>query len=105
MDSIHVKVTPETLVSVSQQVTGKIVEVQKAFDDINDVIQKTASYWEGDGQAQCLQYYQTRKEDYSRILREFKTHAENLSQIAGGYTQVETKATALAQTLLEDVIF
>lgn len=102
--SIHIKVTTEVLTSVSGDVTQKINKVQKAFDEIDTVIRNTTSYWEGDGNNQCREYYKIRQDDYERILRDFKTHIENLQQIAVGYKEVEEKAITYSSILPEDVI-
>ena len=104
MSGIHIKVTTETLLSVSAEVTQKINKVQKAFDEIDTVVRGTSSYWEGEGHGKCCDYYQIRQDDYDRILREFKTHIENLQRIAGGYKEAESAATMHAQVLPVDVI-
>ena len=104
MDSIHIKVTTEKLEAVSAEVSQKINKVQKAFEEVDTVIRKTSSYWEGDGNARCREYFQIRQDDYNRIFRDFKTHIENLQQIAAGYKEAETSAVMYAQILTEDVI-
>ena len=104
MSDIRIKVTTEVLSSVSTEVTQKINKVQKAFDEVDSVIRSMTSYWEGNGQTQCNQYYQIRQDDYDRILRDFKTHIENLQLIAGGYQEVEIKNTEHSGVLLADVI-
>lgn len=104
MSDFRIKVTTETLVSVSQDVIQKVNKVQKAFDEIDSIVRGTASYWDGDGHAECNKYFEVRKDDYDRILRELKTHVENLQLIAGGYKEVEEKTTSYSGMLPEDII-
>ena len=70
MNGIEIKVTPETLVTVSTDVTQKISKVQSAFAELEGIIQNTSSYWEGDGHDKCVGAYQLRKENYQNILNE-----------------------------------
>lgn len=104
MNSIEIKVTPETLVSISADVTQKISSVQSAFTELEGIIQNTASYWEGDGHDAFVEAYQLRKDNYMSILQSFQDHIANLQQIAGGYQQADTFAEELSLELEGDVI-
>lgn len=105
MSDIQIKVVPETLISVSADVTRKIDGVEKAFVEIERIIQNTSSYWEGDGHNECEEAYQIRKENYESIFRSFKEHIASLQEIAGVYEQVEVSAEDLSMNLEGDVIF
>lgn len=105
MSDIQIKVLPETLISISTDVTQKIGKLQTAFMDLEHIIQSTSSYWEGDGHSECVEAYQIRKENYETIFRNFKTHIDSLHEIAGVYQQVEVAAEDLSMELEGDVIF
>ena len=105
MGDIQIKVIPETLVSISADVTQKIDRVQSAFQDLEQIIQNTSSYWEGDGNSECIEAYQNRKENYENIFRAFREHIVSLQEIAGVYQQVEATAEDLSMDLNGDVIF
>jgi len=105
MSDIQIKVLPETLISVSEDVTQKIGRVQTAFTELEHIIQNTSSYWEGDGHKECVEAYQIRKENYESIFRSFKEHIGSLKEIAGVYQQVEAAAEDLSMDLEGDIIF
>lgn len=104
MNNIQIKVTTETLISVSADVRQKISNVENAFDEIDSIVSGTSWYWEGDGQRGFREYYNIRRDDYTRILHEFKTHIDNLQEIAGVYQETEKTAVSTANMLLGDVI-
>ena len=105
MSDIKIKVLPETLMSISADVTQKIGKVQNAFTELENIIQKTSSYWEGDGHSEYVEAYQNRKENYENIFRSFKEHISSLQEIAGVYQQVEAEVEDLSMNLEGDVIF
>lgn len=105
MSNIQIKVLPETLITISSDVTQKIGRVQNAFAEVDRVVQNTSSYWEGDGHNECVEAYQIRKENYESIFRSFKEHIVSLQEIAGVYQQAEAFAEDLSMDLEGDVIF
>lgn len=44
MDEFVIKVTPEKLETISQEVVGKVEKVQKAFETVNSLISSTGQY-------------------------------------------------------------
>lgn len=105
MSDIHIKVETEKLVSISTDVTGKIGKVQSAFAELESVISNTSNYWDGDGHDAFIGAYQIRKDDYERILNNFKEYITNLQQIAGVYSQTENYNEDLSEGLMDNVIF
>ena len=104
MNDIHIKVTPETLVNISSDVSQKIGKVQNAFSELEGIIQASSSYWEGDGNDAFVKAYELRKENYEGILKSFQEHIVNLQEIAGVYQQAENTAEDWALDLEGDVI-
>ena len=104
MSDMHIKVTTETLLSISADVSRKIEKVQTAFDELEGIIKSSASYWEGKGQRAFENAYEIRKENYQGILTSFHEHIVNLQEIAGVYEQTEQAAEDLAMDLAGDVI-
>lgn len=104
MSDIHIKVTPETLTSISSDVTQKVNRAQNAFMELEEVIQSTSHYWEGKGHDAFVAAYQLRKESYMNIFKSFQEHIVNLQQIAGVYQQSENFAESMIQELEADVI-
>lgn len=103
MDDIQVKVTPETLLSISADVTQKIAKVQNAFGELDSIIRGSGSYWEGRGQSAFAHAYELR-ENYEKILKSFQEHIVNLQQIAGVYRETEAFAEDLSLQLESNVI-
>lgn len=104
MDDIIIKVDTAVLKSVSGDVKKKIKIAQKAFDDMENTIKRTAEYWEGSGQDRMQYAYKIRSDDYQRIFMGLQDHVDHLLQIAGVYETEERMITQAAQTLPADVI-
>lgn len=104
MDEITVKVTTETLVSVSDDVEQKIAKVQNAFEQLESVVQGSVSYWEGMGQSSFYQAYQIRRDDYTKILLSFQENIADLKKMAGVYQKAESDAVEISQKMLTAII-
>lgn len=104
MDEFVIKVTPEKLETISQDVVGKVEKVQKAFETVNGLISSTGQYWYGKGNNQMQNKYDTRKDDYERIFREIRDHVIKLQTIAGVYRETEKANQDIMDILPGDVI-
>lgn len=104
MLDVHIKVTTDTLLSVSAEVEEKVKRVQEAMEEIDGIVGGSGFYWEGSGQSRYNNFYHIRKDDYMRILNSFREHIINLHQIAGVYQAAESQAVSYIQPLMGDVI-
>ena len=104
MDEFVIKVTPEKLESISQDVVGKVGKVQKAFENVNNLIASTGQYWDGKAQYQMQKKYNNRKDAYERIFQEIKDHVVKLQTIAGVYRETEKANAEIMDRLPGDVI-
>lgn len=104
VEEMHIKVTPENLRAISGDVEQKIKKVENAFGQLEEVVQRTAAYWEGEGQRKFVQSYEIRSDDYERIFLSFREHIVNLQQIAGIYQEAEKDNTDFSKELLTAVI-
>ncbi len=104
MEEMRIKVTPENLKTISGDVEQKIKNVENSFDQLEEIIQKTSVYWEGEGQRSFLQAYKIRSDDYKRIFLSFREHMINLQRIAGVYEEAENENLDFSQELLTAVI-
>ena len=104
MDDIIIKVDTAILKSVSSDAREKIQNAQKAFEDMENIIKRTADYWEGSGQDSIQNAYKIRGDDYQRIFMGLQDHVDHLLQIAGIYETEEQKITQVANVLPADVI-
>ena len=104
MDEFIIKVTPERLESISQDVTGKVERVQRAFEEVEDIISGTSQYWQRKGNRCMQEFYNIRKDDYQRIFGEIREHVFKLQTIAGVYREVEKTNEEFMDMLPGDVI-
>ncbi len=104
MEEYTLKVTPETLISVSGDVLTKISKTQNAFAQISNLIVKTSEHWEGEGQTMAMKHYRMRKDEYERVFRALIEHINKLQGIAGVYKSAERQNESIAEILPSDVI-
>lgn len=104
MGEMQIKVTPENLKTISADVEQKIKSVENAFEQLEEIVQRTSVYWEGEGQRRFLQSYEIRGDDYKRIFLSFREHMINLQRIAGVYEEAENDNQDFSQELLTAVI-
>lgn len=104
MDDIIIKVDTATLKSVSGDTAEKIRKAQSAFEDMENIIKRTADYWEGKGQARMQEAYRVRSDDYQRIFAGLQEHIGHLLQIAGIYEAEERNITQAVSVLPGDII-
>lgn len=104
MENIVIKVRTEKLINVASELTKSVDETQKAFQQMEDIVKASCSYWEGRGHDAMVSTYLNRSDDYERIFKAIKTHASNLLEIAGVYAIEERRNTAIATMLAGDVI-
>lgn len=101
----RIKVTPEELKMISTDVLTKVANARNRFEQISNVVDRTFSYWEGEGHDKAAEYYRMRKDDYERIFRAVSEHVNNLQTIAGIYDAAEKANEQAINSLPADVIF
>lgn len=101
---IVLKVTPETLVSMSSDIEKKISDLQKLFQEIHTDISRTRSFWEGEAGDQHRTQYEDMKGDIDETIKRLKDRPVSLLQMANLYKETEVKVTGAAQMLQADVI-
>lgn len=104
MDDMKIKVSTDKLKSAFSNVTVKIEQVQEAFNQIDEKVAQSISYWESKGQESMKGNYEIRKDDYDRIFKEFDNHVKKLQQIAGIYELTEKSAEESASLLPNDIL-
>lgn len=102
--SVNIKVTPEKLYLKAESVHKKVMETQKYFEEISNVIGNTKSYWIGDAGECHRKAFEDKKEDIENILNRFKEHSVDLQIIAQQYSDTELKITETISVLPDDVI-
>ncbi len=101
---IVLKVTPETLLSMSDNIEKQINDLQKQFRAIHTDIGRTQSFWEGEASNRHKSQYDELKDDIDEAIKHLKDHPVNLLRMADLYKTTETQVKLTAQALSADVI-
>lgn len=101
---IVLKVTPEILTRMAQDIEKEIDNIKKQFDGIDSDISRTLTYWEGDACDSHKKQYDAIKDDIATSINRLREQPKDLLEMAGIYTQTEAEQEAVAQTLSADVI-
>lgn len=97
-------VTPEELLRKSTEVSEKIKVMERYFDELKMLVDKTKGYWIADrGDGSRKQYYDTLNA-IDTIIKRLKEHPVDLVTIAQQYTDVEMKIQNDIAELSGDVI-
>lgn len=101
---IVLKVTPEVLTRMADDIEKQISDIQNQFDSVDTEINKTRSYWEGDASDTHKAQYDSLKDEISEAVTRLKSQPVNLLKMAGLYEETESSAEEAAQSLSADVI-
>lgn len=105
MDSgMKLKVKPDRLESVSEQVNIAINKVEKSFQQIENIVERSSRYWEGEGRTAYVSSYRKKKNTVNIAIRRLRENVTDLQRIAGIYKEGERKAFQVAESLPKDVI-
>ncbi len=101
---MYLRVNPQKLITVSEEVERQTNTMKKKFDEVNEIINRSSAYWEGEGQEAYLNAYRSKYEKIEDALNRFSSHVVNLQTIAGVYKVAETAIVEETDYLLSDVI-
>ena len=105
MDSgMKLSVKPDRLETVSGQVNTVINKVEKSFQQVENIVEKSSGYWEGDGRTAYVSSYRKKKDTVNVAIRRLRENVTDLQRIAGIYKEGEQKAFQAAEGLPKDVI-
>ena len=95
----QITVTTDELRNQSSVVKTKLEEMRGRFDDLEQLIRGTSSYWTGEAAENHRAMYQTRKANIEEILARYQEHVTDLQVMAGVYEQGEQAAQNAADSL------
>ncbi len=101
---VHIKVNTAQLNSKADTVTTEINNMNKCFEQLESIINKTASYWIGEAGDEHRKLYSEQKDNIDIIMRRLKEHPVDLRTMAGTYEATEREVTAIGNSLSGDVI-
>ena len=104
MAGMKLRVKPEELLLVANETEHAIQIMRQQFQRINEVVNRSSSYWENESQGAYVQAYRAKQEAVEEALRNFESNVNNLRIISGTYSAVEAAAVEDTGALVEDVI-
>lgn len=102
--SITLKVQPEALKTKASEVESDIRVLERHFNDIQDIVARSAGYWTGIAGERARGEFAAQKESTSKVIRRFREHPTDLLIMAGVYEETERTVTAENEKLATDVI-
>lgn len=104
MCDVVIKVSTDQLIKVSGNVETKIQQLEKAMENISEIINSSKGYWNGESHTAFTEAYQKKNDDIAMAFKRFRENVTDLLIIAGVYEQMEKTITQLNQTLQVDLI-
>lgn len=105
MSDIILKVSPEEMKKKAEKVQSQINSIKKDWNRIDEIIQKTRNYWEGDASVKHKNHKSMLEDDLSYVLKRLQEHPEDLLKMAGVYEESTQTAQKIANSLPNDVIY
>lgn len=102
--SVSFKVTPEVLSAKAGEISGMIQELSGSFSTIQQRVNNSTGYWQGDAAAAYRSQYAAGIADADKMLADLNGYVTKLNTIAGNYTQAEQAVVEITGSLPADVI-
>lgn len=100
----RIRVSTEVLREKSDVVEGLLEELRGEFEELYTEINRTSSYWEGEGGTKRRSEYAQKQKTVERMLQRLREYPEDLLEMAGVYEEAEAKSTGYSEPLSADVI-
>ena len=104
MLDVQLKVTPEELKVKAEQVNGHLSALRQRFQSMEQSVNRSASYWQGEAGDMHRRDYQERKEGIGEIFRRLSEQVSDLQAIAANYQESERQVSEFLGDLPSDVI-
>lgn len=103
-DGVSLRVSPEVLVEKAETVLKDILDLKQAFERVEQKIDGTNSYWNGEAGEQYRQIYNEQREDIRMITNKLQATPTKLREIGRSYMGTEKEAQEMSETLSGNVI-
>lgn len=104
MSEITIKVTPQELKECADDVSSLSEALRDDYDWFQDMVRKTANYWEGAAADKYRSDFAAQKEKTDEMLTHLSKFPEDLLTMAGIYEQAESTNTEDISELSTDFI-
>lgn len=98
------KVTPEKLISTSEQFSATGTQVRNITQEMITLIDSMKSTWEGDAATAYSTKFHQLEDDMEKMHRMIEEHVKDLQEMAQQYQLAETANTEAGNSLAGDVI-
>ena len=105
MLSIQLSVSTEQMKAASDSVENRLSTMKTVFDELDTIVKRTSSYWEGEGAEHYRGLYEGYRNDITEIIARLNEQINDLRIMAGIYEQAEAGASSISTGLPDDVIF
>lgn len=103
-DNITIKVSTQELQEASGQVNSSLQEMRISFSVIEQAVNRSSGYWQGEAAENHRKIYSDMKETVAEILSRIQEHVEDLQSMARTYEEGEAAVQEMAVDLPSDVI-
>lgn len=104
MADFQLKVSPDELQRQAARIEEQIRQAEKSWNSLYEAAHASRRYWEGDAAEYRGRLLEETKQEILTVLGRLKEHPVRLLQMAGIYTEAETKAAELVRSLPDDAI-
>lgn len=101
---VQLKVTPEELKVKAEQVNGHLSVLRQRFQSMEQSVNHSAAYWQGEAGEMHRRDYQERKESIGEIFQRLSEQVSDLQEIAANYQESERQVSEFLGDLPSDVI-
>lgn len=98
------KVTPEKLISTSQEFSSTGDSISSLTQQMTDIITGLSSFWQGDASAAYSAKFNQLNDDIQMLIKMVKEHSSDLQTMANKFTSTENENLDIIQNLSGDVI-
>lgn len=97
-------VAPESLLQKSQQISTEVGKLRNLFSEVQQAVNDTGTFWQGEAGQAHRNAYNSREEDFSVMLMRLQECVTDLNRIAGNYIQFENQVKEMEESLPDHVI-
>lgn len=102
--NVQIKVDTALMRAKAQAISKNIINMQRSFEQLETIINRTSHYWIGEAGNIHRRTYQSQKAKVGEIMKRLKEHPADLLTMAGAYDEAESKAQDLIAALPGDMI-
>ena len=97
-------VTPEKLISTSQEFSGYATQVKQLTDQMLEIINSLSATWGGEAHTAYHNRFNALNNDMVRIHKMIMEHSNDLNEMAVNYKAAESTNVETGSVLQQDVI-